>query len=370
MQKAGATKSRIDVLDYLRGFFILVIVVDHLNRWPSAFVWITGQGSLWVSAAEGFFIISGLLVGYIRGRKELSTPFKQIAKTLVKRAGMLYIWSVVLTITFVLLIWWSGVNREIVPPVPTESTPWWTILSSILTQQYVFDWIYFLRLYWMMLLVSPLAIWLLRKNKAWLLAIISVTLWSLNLQVNAEAFFQWQLLFFIPAIAGFYLDDIRSRVTSLSASHRNTLGASLIVVTIVTMAVSALWVNGHNPNGIVYSSLSSLEKSVTYHPIDAWFTNNPMAAGRILLSFLWFCGLFALFQYALPFIKRWLGWLLLVYGSRSLTAYAIHGFVLIAMQLFIPQSTWFFVNTFMGVVAVLGVWGLVELKVVQRVFPR
>lgn len=47
-------RSRLDVLDYLRGFFIVVIIIDHLSRWPSAFSLFTGQAWLWIDQSMGF----------------------------------------------------------------------------------------------------------------------------------------------------------------------------------------------------------------------------------------------------------------------------------------------------------------------------
>ena len=60
-------RRRIFELDLLRGFFVVIIIIDHLQLWPSPLRYLTGEGRLWVTAAEGFFLISGLLVGYIRG---------------------------------------------------------------------------------------------------------------------------------------------------------------------------------------------------------------------------------------------------------------------------------------------------------------
>src|SRR3989339_456486 len=92
-------KRRIHELDLLRGFFILVIIIDHLQFWPSPLTFLTGEGRLWVSAAEGFFLISGLLIGYIRGYKGRNQPLTSISKKLAYRAFMLYAWGVGITFT-------------------------------------------------------------------------------------------------------------------------------------------------------------------------------------------------------------------------------------------------------------------------------
>ena len=79
-QTKSTASQRIDAFDYLRGFFIVVIVIDHLWSFPSLWTFLTGEARLWMTAAEGFVLISGFLIGFIRGRKGLKLPFHDIAK--------------------------------------------------------------------------------------------------------------------------------------------------------------------------------------------------------------------------------------------------------------------------------------------------
>src|ERR1700757_4441609 len=103
---ASKVAGRIEALDYLRGFFILVIIVDHVWRWPNLFQYASGRGELWASAAEGFIIISGLLVGYVRGRKSLKKPLRDVSKKLVLRGLMLYVWVIITTVILAVASWY------------------------------------------------------------------------------------------------------------------------------------------------------------------------------------------------------------------------------------------------------------------------
>ena len=78
--------QRIDTIDILRGFFIFMIVVDHLELFPSGFDILTGRGLLWMSAAEGFFFLSGMMIGMVRGRKVQHWPMRAVSKKLFSRA--------------------------------------------------------------------------------------------------------------------------------------------------------------------------------------------------------------------------------------------------------------------------------------------
>lgn len=44
---------------------MIAIIVDHIGWGPSLFHLLSGGGKLFASPAEGFFVISGILVGYI-----------------------------------------------------------------------------------------------------------------------------------------------------------------------------------------------------------------------------------------------------------------------------------------------------------------
>jgi len=54
-------------LDLLRGFFITIMLVDHVTFYvgKNIFYYLNGSGNLWVSPAEGFVFISGYMVGFI-----------------------------------------------------------------------------------------------------------------------------------------------------------------------------------------------------------------------------------------------------------------------------------------------------------------
>ncbi len=84
-------------IDLLRGFFLVVIIIDHLGRFPSGFELLTGRGELWITAAEGFFFISGMMVGVTRVAKIKARGFKAIWQSLWRRSAVLYAWSVGLT---------------------------------------------------------------------------------------------------------------------------------------------------------------------------------------------------------------------------------------------------------------------------------
>lgn len=372
MDQMTTKARRIDELDLIRGFFVLTIVVDHLQRWPSPFLFITGEGRLWASAAEGFFIISGLLIGYIRGYKNRHQPFNSVAVKLFKRAAMLYVWSVLITIAVVALTEILPIkDASLIPKYPdgTAATSFWHFLGSVFTQDYVTDWIYFLRLYWMMMLAAIPVIWLLRRDKAWLVGLLSVGLYVLTELVfsEPEAALQWQVLFFLPAILGYYLEPLVAWLRQRPAIWRTSV-ITLVGSTAATMLLSFYWVHGWSLSLIVsHIDLDWYERVREW--LDPWFASWPLAPGRVVLGLLWFMGGLAFFMWLRRPISKYFGWLLFTYGRASLSAYCIQAVLLCFVQAFVPLSTSPYYNFTLTVLILLAVWGLLKVEHVRKLLP-
>src|SRR5919202_5860461 len=76
-------------LDYLRGFAVFAMVADHLGgaSWLHA---LTGGNRFFVSAAEGFVLISGVVVGVVYGDRARREGLRAAAVKLLQRAWLLY----------------------------------------------------------------------------------------------------------------------------------------------------------------------------------------------------------------------------------------------------------------------------------------
>jgi peptidoglycan/LPS O-acetylase OafA/YrhL len=344
--------SRILALDYLRGFFIIVIIVDHLWRWPNIFEFISGRGELWVSAAEGFVIISGLLVGYIRGYKDRNKPLLVTSKKLVLRGLTLYLWMLITTFLLVSASWLLPFKGGI-PPVPIDIGHWNELFISMIRLDYAHTLTHFLYLYAIFLILSPFVIWLLRRGFAWIVAIISVIAWFIGMN-NSTEWMQWQLLFFLPAIGGFYFESLLTRYHTLSSKTRKMIRFGSIGITLIMMTISAIIILPYPPAEYV----------------DTLFSRNPVMFLAIVAAFVWFVGLLSLFQYILPFLQRWFGWLLQTFGERSLTAYIVHVIPLVLCQMLFVDFTNFWLNSLLTAACILATWALLKIPHINKVIPR
>jgi len=353
-QKTPAA-NRLGTLDLLRGFFIIVIIIDHLGRWPSLLEIITGRGSLWVNAACGFVIISGLLIGYVRGFKDRQKPFLTTTKKLVSRALLLYVWLVICTFIYAAITWYSP-HPELLAWVEIPKGEWWLLFTSALSFDYTNNWVHFLSLYALFLFFSPILIYLLRQKLAWVGLVLSSLAYAYGLLHGIE-WLQWQVLFFVPAIVGFYLEDIKKAWKNLTGNKRQVITYGFYGVTLGTIILSALTTK------VLPSSTASVY-------INSSLSINPLSIGVVILAFIWFIAFLLLFNRFEKFIHKRLGWLLYPVGTQSLTAYIIHPVTLILASFIFVGSTSIILNTLIGIACVIGTWFLVKQRWVQKVIPR
>jgi hypothetical protein len=80
--------NRIITLDVLRGMFIVIMAINHI---PSPLHTVTSQPLGYVSAAEGFIFISGLLLGLILRKRAASGKEASIKPYIRKRITKIYL---------------------------------------------------------------------------------------------------------------------------------------------------------------------------------------------------------------------------------------------------------------------------------------
>lgn len=352
---ATVKKNRLLTLDYLRGFFIVVIIVDHLSRWPSIFSLISGKALLWVTAAEGFVAISGLLVGYVRGFKNRDVPIQDVAKKMLSRAGLLYLWSIIGSLAYTAIIWYVPFEGG-APALPIDHGEWLQLIYQVVTLQYTYVWVHFLTLYALFLAFGPFAVWFLRRGQAWIVAVLSIAGLITGYLINNEAL-QWQALFFIPSIAGYYLESIMKWWKNLVAKTRAIITSTIISLTLATILLSVIVTFYSSPFQSFADSINSL------------FAKDTISPFRAVVALIWFTGFILLFNMFEKYIAKFFGWLLLPFGTHSLTAYILHGVAICVISYVTLASENYFLNTLLGAVCILIVWALLKLRVVQKVIP-
>ncbi len=351
-------RERVIALDLLRGTFLVVIFINHMAWYPTFFDILTGRSHLFASAAEGFFAISGVLIGYIYGPRVLKKG-KETFQHLFRRAGWLYILSVTFTFlyAFMSLFVPPGTLRE-TPPLPDTMT----LIVSNLTLQYDFGWADFLSRYAVLMLIAPFALWLIAKGKWWLVAIISIITWATIGQVFYSSVTAWQLIFVGGIIIGYYLPHIESTVRSLPRPTKRKMSVALFTTALATFAISVTLtiilptLLGEYRNALSPAIAASINDiiNVRFTLDQTIFNRDTIAVGRLLIGVIWFTSLYIAYRHYEHQIDKFTKGFLLLLGTNSLFVYGLQAFILFMMDVFLvpPDDSTILLKTLVAMNAV------------------
>lgn len=342
-------RERIIALDLLRGTFLLVIFINHLAWSPSLFSFFTGSSHLLASAAEGFFVISGILIGYIYGPRILKSTKPTIFK-LLKRAGWLYILSIGFTLLYSLIA------------IPLEPDYMRTnlvfedqfvsvadYLYQIITLQFIFGWADFLARYAVFMVFAPFALWLIAKKYTWLVVTLSAIIWLTLSHSAVNMFASWVIIFFPSIAIGYYLPQIEAWFKSkFKGQKRQTAYGALFLITLVTYVLSILAVTVFP---FLYETRAAMFpehfQAIMKFFIDTntslqsgLFNRDTMGIGRLVIGVVWFWALYIVYRkYEHEINNRTRGFLLL-FGTNSLYVYGWSSVLIIATDILLPPVEW------------------------------
>jgi len=362
--------ERIDAIDLIRGYFLFVIVIDHLGRFFGLYDLFTGRAHQWVSAAEGFFFVSGMMIGLVRGRKMLDKPLLESVKKVFSRSLQLYLWGVGLTLLFTFI-------AQFLVGVPGlkegsfYNEPITKLLVYAFSLRYNYGWTDFLGYYAIYLLLSPIALWLLRRGYWFILLFISTVIWY----IGGNSQLSMQLLFFSGSIIGFYLPEIEYWFKHLSTRMKLLTSGLIVSLASITIALSFFFNTfidtlhnvAHYPHfGLNVEKLFTLNAST----IAPYFDRYRLAPGRLILFMLWFSALYILARRYEALIKKLLGGFLIIYGQNSLYVYIVHSFFVFFSHLIFPSSTNFVISFAVNTFVLATIWFMLKKKFLFNIIPR
>jgi hypothetical protein len=340
-------------IDFLRGAVIVAMVVDHVGGDSSWLYAITGGNRFYVSAAEGFVFLAGVVAGMVYGPRA-ARKGGAAAVRLLRRAGIIYLWTMALTLTapFVasaLQLGWEDPLRGYTPL---------QFVVGVLTLHRTYHLTDVLLLYVLLFSVAGLVIVWMVDGHTRAVLIWSWATWGLwqtatdypaPWDIQAMTVFQfaaWQALFVTGLAIGIHRDALAARFSPRSGWACLVLGGLGLAVAIVSYQLRA-----------VNRSLGATAASHLVSKAD-------LGIGRLLVFA--FLSLFAVGLVTLAW--RWLaaalGWLLLPLGQNSLTAYILHvGVVMVVAKLGLVAfggGATAAQNSLVQLAAVLALWGLIK----------
>lgn len=360
----------------MRGYFLVAIILDHLYFFPNGLDWWSARGDLFVTTAEGFFFISGIVLGIVRGAKLVNEPMKHVAKLLLKRSLQLYLTLIVLVFIFTLTGWLFFMNTPGLK-VGIMQPPWdiGNMIWQTLTLQYFYGWADYLRLYAIFLLASPLVMWLLRKGKWYVALAGSLAVWLLfpagaGVPDHTQELFQpltWQVLFFGGMIVGFHWQQIRSWWQHQTPRLRRAMTWSTLWVASLTFALNVFVVFAPKVLGQEAIHLPAWLSS--YELYIHFFDKERLPLTRIFMFLSWFWAAFYLFRRFEPIIMRFSGGLLLPFGTNSLYVYTVHALIIFFVHIWFQKGDVLF--NFIVTALIIGLIRLmIQYKVLMKIIPR
>lgn len=334
------SKQRFLYLDMIRGLFLVFIILNHIPYSPKITDIITGDSILIVSAAEGFFLISGTMVGLLYTPRIL-TETKKVLKKIWSRSLLLYLISITTTLIFTIL---AKLAIDV-----TQGKLYANNLFSVdffqhlLSLNYTYGWADFLSLYAVFMLLAPIPLLLIAYKKTWIALLTSLLIWFVHPMFGGMGnFAAWQILFTIGIVIGanfhaivIFFDTkkgivwIRSMFFGIAALLAWSWYVDLVYPHFIAphVALPNILATANDAIGIPHSLYLAL------------FDRDDMGIGRITVATLGFLWLLYFFRrYEAP-IERLVGSPLMYLGKNSLVVYVIHSFVIFTVFIVFLNST-------------------------------
>lgn len=379
LNKTHGSARRIVVLDLLRGYCLMVIIVDHLLRFPSLYDPLTGRGLLWVSAAGGFFFLSGAVTTIVRQRQLMQKGWEWTTSKIWKRAGQLYLANLILTLLFTAISRILITNPDIKPGLNPDAN-WVDIITQTLALQYTYGWADFLVYYTVFLVITPIALWLLSKRLWWVLFGLSLAGWVLQhvTPTNFATFYLvWQGYYFSGMVAAYLYPNMAKAFRSLTPARQKHIAIGIVAATAITMAASVTYVFvptyfANNPNQLPSQpELAQAVQTITTqsHQINSYVNDNRTGLLRLPLAWLWFTAFYIVFYRYQKVLTQKLGWFLIPMGQNSLYVYIIQAFaVYFVAFIHLPNNIFF--NTLIVTAVLAATWWVTSKRWLFNIIPR
>lgn len=329
--KYPATERRDSRLDLLRGYAVFAMVCDHVAG-ISWFSPLTGANRFVTSAAEGFVLLAGLVIGMVYGPRIVRAGWTAAADPILRRAAVLYGVTVGLTLLFVGLFQFTDLRLWLDRAYGLGLADPVQLVVGTLTLHFVYHGTDILLLYCVLIAIAPLM--LLALHKGYWLAVLAASwlIWLGHQFYPSEVMIPWavtnayyfpvagwQVIFVNALVVGYYREQVAAVLRRIPVEV--WLGIFSVGMTLLIVLQRA-HDRGHLAAWPIVGRLAGDLYFVA-------FDKPAVAIGRLVATVI-----VAGFAYSLVTvfwvpIRRTLGWLLLTLGTNSLRAYGVHLIVIV-----------------------------------------
>lgn len=360
--------------DFMRGCAVFAMVADHIGGEQSLFYAVTGANQFFVSAAEVFVFLSGLVFGIVEVGLINRQGIDAALTKALRRVGVLYAFTTGLTLAFALVS--ALLSLEWAPRIAPGGEVEW--LVSILTLHRAYYLTDVLLLYVLLILVSGPALLLMEHNYTWLVLAGSWGLWGLWQFSPRYAAFPWPIadnpVFNFPAWQLLFLNGL------VIGYHRKAIGNTLkrrISVWGVLILSGAAFAG---LLALFFTKLAPLTAltGVSEATLKAYlFDKDHTQIGRVISFAIFMTFAFSLLTVLWKPLHLALNWLIMPLGSHALGAYITHLFVVAVIVKFLSffpplgkDFTGTMLTTLAQAVGIGAVWGIIKAQPVLAAFTE
>lgn len=375
-------------IDMLRGMAMLMMVVAHVEV-MSLFNILTWERFGLITGAEGFVILSGFVLGFLKRRQLQTEPLLSVSYSLIRRAVTLYVVNIVIILSILILGWisfidiyelthfvdrYSGVAYSMYPVSEQIKEAWF---NQIIFLQIGPHQSQILGLYFYLLLLSPIFLWLLHAQRVFYLVILSLFLYcyfQLTQQHIVSAKFDsafpllaWQLIYVLGMSCGWYKDELLSLAKTQTGKW---VIAAMVVIAMVMFFIAQNHTNLFMPSYLMLHVIPAEQFDWLYKNFAA---KNELGPLRILNNACLIVSLYLLLTYCWLPINKLFGWFFIVLGQNSLYAFILHVYIVLLASQWVKFNLWeqhWVLNTLVHVLCLLALWLMAKFKVLKNIIPN
>ena len=374
-------------VDFIRGFVMLVLIVVHINM-TSYYNYIAWERFGVVTGAEGFVLLSGLILGLLSRLRMEHDGFGSTVNKQFNRAFLLYRTSIVVILSVLVVNLFIDATAvmtfttsdgaktySLYPDFSLFAQYHDKIIAKFVMLRYGPHQFQILGLYVVLLMFSPFILWLLSKQRVGLVLALSWMIYFGNNGFHARptgAQFEyafpiltWQILFVHGLVIGYYRNEIWN--------FFHTRKGAVVFAFSFVLFLGFLFFTYNNPLDKIpdYLRLHYIDPDTFRSIYRDYFPKNTLGIGRLINDFVMLIVSYAMLSYLWRPIHRVFGWFFIPIGQASLYVFILHVYVCIV----IANITWFggeniLVNTLGHTAVFLFMWFMVKYKVGFNIIPR
>ena len=375
-------------IDFIRGLVMIILITVHIHM-TSVYNYIAWERFGAVTGAEGFVLLSGIVLGMLSRIRLQSDGLSSTIHKQYNRGFTLYrVLLVVIFSVFLLdMIPWfdssvvttfttySGKVYHLYPPLSAFGDAYRLIIAKFLLLRYGPHQFQILGLYVVLMFIAPFVLWFLSKQRvgvilsiSWILYLVNTGMHFRPIGANFEYAFpllSWQILFIHGLVIGYYRNEI------WNFFHGNK--GRVLFVFIFILYLVFLFFTYNNPLKEIpsYLRLDYIEPKEFRRIYHAFFDKNTLGIGRLFNDFALLVVSYAMLSYLWKPINKLFGWFFIPIGQASLYVFILHVYASIVIAnigLFGAKDL--MMNSLGHTAVFVFMWLMVRYKVFYNIIPR